>query len=168
MAGQDVLGHGNLRDSDPYQSIYTYVDLDGKDENGEYIFEHDANNTSLHPRYEPRDENGVIYGKPYPLFNFSTHFYYKLPAGATELIPPSLLDNTDIPAVKENSSAVKLIHHDYCQIQISVRLEACTFFMMYPENYVRKQQITQVLSILAHWLPEFISYKFLRITIYII
>ncbi len=118
-AGEDVLGHGNLRDSDPYQSIYTYIDLDGKDENGEYIFEHDANNTSLHPRYEPRDENGVIYGKPYPLFNFSTHFYYMLPAGATELIPPSLLDNTDIPAVKENSSAVKLIHHDYCQIQIS-------------------------------------------------
>lgn len=93
FAGQDVGGHGNLRDSDPYPAFYPYINLDAKDTDGKYIYERDANVTTLHPDYEPRDVNGVIYGKPYPLYNFSLHFYYKLPLGISELIPNSLTDN---------------------------------------------------------------------------
>lgn len=95
-AGQDVGGHGNLRDSDPYQAFSPYVDLDAKDTEGKFIYERDANVSTLHPDYEPRDADGVIYGKPYPLFNYSLHFYYKLPVGITEMIPASLLVNPNV------------------------------------------------------------------------
>lgn len=34
------------------------------------------------PNYEPRDKSGnIIYGRPYPLYNFSVAFYYKLDKG---------------------------------------------------------------------------------------
>jgi len=118
-AGADVLGHGNLRDSDPYQAFFNYVDLDGKDKNGNYIYEHDAANTSLHPRYEPRDSAGVIYNKPYPLHNFSLHFYYKLPAGTTELIPSSLTGETSNPEINYKTDDERLIYLSDNQIEIT-------------------------------------------------
>lgn len=127
-AGADVLGHGNLRDSDPYQAFYNYIDLDGKDENGNYIFEHDAANTSLHPRYEPRDSNGIIYDKPYPLYNFSLHFYYKLPAGTTELIPPSLIGETSNPELSDINENKRLIYLSDNQIEITGSWHKASFY----------------------------------------
>ncbi|MDE7495658.1 MAG: hypothetical protein K2M67_02290 [Muribaculaceae bacterium] len=74
-----LMGHGNLRDSDPYQSALTYIDLDAKDENGEYVYSRNAEETRLRPDYEPKDADGnVIYGRPYPLYNFGVAFYYTL------------------------------------------------------------------------------------------
>lgn len=73
-----TYGNGNLRDSDPYQARYHYVDLDKKDESGNYIYERDATETTLRPAFEPKDANGIIYDKPYPLYNFCVGFYYKL------------------------------------------------------------------------------------------
>ncbi|GAB1416809.1 hypothetical protein MASR2M117_22150 [Paludibacter sp.] len=79
-AGEQNAGNGNLRDSDPYQAFYTYEDLDGKNEDNTYKFVRDADETTLRPDYEPRDQDGIIYGKSYPLYNFSVAFYYKLNA----------------------------------------------------------------------------------------
>ncbi|HLP05356.1 MAG TPA: right-handed parallel beta-helix repeat-containing protein [Paludibacter sp.] len=90
--GLETSSHGNLRDSDPYQSFYKYVDLDAKDAKGNFIYERAAGVSTLHPDYEPRDKDGVIYGKSYPLYNCSLHFYYKIPSGDTELVPSSLVD----------------------------------------------------------------------------
>ena len=77
--GKDGLqGHGNLRDSDPYKAFFKYEDLDEVHKNG----------TLIHPRdsYEPRERKGkVIYGKKYPLYNFSVGFYYKLPAESKQI-----------------------------------------------------------------------------------
>ena len=40
--------------------------------------------TRLRPDYEPRDADGnVIYGKPYPLYNFGVAFYYTLEKKST-------------------------------------------------------------------------------------
>lgn len=127
-AGANVLGHGNLRDSDPYQAFFNYVDLDGKDENGNYIFEHDAANTSLHPRYEPRDSNGVIYDKPYPLYNFSLHFYYKLPAGTTELIPPGLTGETANSEINDRNNNRRLIYLSDNEIEITGNWHQAGFY----------------------------------------
>lgn len=85
-AGQNTSGHGNLRDSDPYQSFYRYVDLDQKNPDGSFLFPRDSTETTLRPKYEPRDPNGkVIYNQHYPLYNFGVSFYYKLPKGETHL-----------------------------------------------------------------------------------
>jgi hypothetical protein len=79
-AGIDLRA-GNLRDSDPYTAFYLYEDLDKKNSNGNFIYPR-ANNASLHPRQEPKDENGnPIYDKPYPLYNFCVAFYKKLTVG---------------------------------------------------------------------------------------
>ena len=41
-----------------------------------------GNYVTLRPNYEPRDKSGnIIYGRPYPLYNFSVAFYYKLDKG---------------------------------------------------------------------------------------
>lgn len=80
-AGQKFDGNGNLRDSDPYQAFFNYLDLDKKNTDGSYVYERDASETTLRPYYEPKDQNGIIYDKPYPLYNFSVAFYYKLNAG---------------------------------------------------------------------------------------
>lgn len=127
-AGANVLGHGNLRDSDPYQAFFNYVDLDGKDDKGNYIFEHDAANTSLHPRYEPRDSNGVIYNKPYPLYNFSLHFYYKLPAGTTELIPPGLTGETANSEINDRNNNRRLIYLSDNEIEITGNWHQAGFY----------------------------------------
>ena len=74
-----LQGHGNLRDSDPYESALTYVDLDAKNPDGSYVYPRHETETRLRPDYEPKDADGnVIYGKPYPLYNFSVAFLYTL------------------------------------------------------------------------------------------
>ena len=81
-AGTTTSGNGNLRDSDGYPAFYNYLDLDKTDQSGAYVFTRVSTETTLRPDYEPRDTNGVvIYDKPYPLYNFSVAFYYKLNAG---------------------------------------------------------------------------------------
>ncbi|MDD4427839.1 MAG: hypothetical protein PHG64_05535 [Paludibacter sp.] len=77
-AGTNNRGDGNLRDSDDEQAFYNYIDLDKKNYDGTYVYERDATETTLRPSSEPRDAAGVIYDKPYPLYNFSVAFYYKL------------------------------------------------------------------------------------------
>jgi hypothetical protein len=72
-----VRGHGNLRDSDSYSAYYTYLDLDKKI-NNQFVYERDASESTLRPSYEPRDTEGIIYDKPYPLYNFGVAFYFKL------------------------------------------------------------------------------------------
>jgi hypothetical protein len=94
-AGQNTAGHGNLRDSDDYEAFDTYVDLDGKDSNGQYIYKRAATETSLRPAYEPRDNDGIIYGKPYPLYNFCVTFYYVLEANENSRTVPSLDKGND-------------------------------------------------------------------------
>jgi hypothetical protein len=71
-------GHGNLRDSDDYPAINNYIDLDKKNTDGTYTYPRDATETTLHPIYEPSNQQGLIYDKPYPLYNFSVAFYYML------------------------------------------------------------------------------------------
>lgn len=77
-AGQNTAGHGNLRDSDDEVAFFNYIDLDKKKLDGSFFYERDAVETTLRPNYEPRDDTGIIYDKPYPLYNFSVAFYYKL------------------------------------------------------------------------------------------
>ena len=77
-AGTNNRGDGNLRDSDDEPAYYNYIDLDKKDQNGTYVYERDATETTLRPAYEPKDASGVIYEKLYPLYNFSVAFYYKI------------------------------------------------------------------------------------------
>jgi hypothetical protein len=85
--GKDGLqGHGNLRDSDPYKAFFKYEDLDEVHKNGTFIHPRDSFETRLRPDYEPRERKGkVIYGKKYPLYNFSVGFYYKLPAESKQI-----------------------------------------------------------------------------------
>lgn len=81
------LGHGNVRDSDPFEGFSTYLEL-----------------SDLHkPDREPLGEDGLpIYGKKYPLYNFSLAFYYKLHAGESQLniLPASSAVKTDRQADK--------------------------------------------------------------------
>ena len=89
-ATQKTNGHGNLRDSDDYGAFFNYIDLDKK-VNNEYVYPRDENETTLRPNYEPRDENyKIIYDRPYPLYNFSVAFYYKIPQGENKYLVPSL------------------------------------------------------------------------------
>lgn len=78
-AGSNTSGSGNLRDSDSYQAFYNYIDLDKKNSDGSFFFPRDATETTLRPSYEPKDlSSKVIYDKPYPLYNFSVAYYYKM------------------------------------------------------------------------------------------
>ncbi|WP_055098658.1 MULTISPECIES: T9SS type A sorting domain-containing protein [Bacteroidales] len=77
-AGMGTNGHGNLRDSDDYSAYLNYIDLDEKNGDGSYLYSRDATESTLRPSYEPQDKNGIIYGKTYPLYNFSVSFYYIL------------------------------------------------------------------------------------------
>lgn len=89
-AGTDNRGDGNLRDSDNDPSYYNYIDLDKKNKDGSYVFDRDSTETTLRPSYEPRNAKGVIYDKPYPLYNFSVAFYYKLEKGAYSYKIPNI------------------------------------------------------------------------------
>lgn len=65
-AGQGPIGSGNLRDSDEFNSLYTYFDdretAPAKREN-----------------YTPKDKDGnYIYGKKYPMYNWANHFYKQI------------------------------------------------------------------------------------------
>lgn len=95
VAGKNNLsGHGNLRDSDPYKSELVYIDLDGK-EGDRYIYARNDDETTLRPDFEPCDASGSpIYGKPYPLYNFAVAFYYKLSRKSDTL---EILDENNKP-----------------------------------------------------------------------
>lgn len=102
-AGVDIQA-GNLRDSDPYASFYTYEDLDKKDEAGQFVYPR-LDDKTLRPRLEPKDETGnVIYDKPYPLYNFCVAFYKKLNAAE--------LGTTGVIAGKKNTVAMYLRDSD--------------------------------------------------------
>jgi hypothetical protein len=94
-AGQNYR-FGNLRDSDPYQAFYTYKDLDEKDENDQYLYPRENSDNGqpklLRPVDEPKNAEGnVIYGQPYPLYNFCVAFYQKI--GINELLAGSSSTN---------------------------------------------------------------------------
>ena len=89
-AGTNNIGHGNLRDSDAYPAFFNYLDLDKKNSDKSYVYERDASETTLRPWYEPKDSDGIIYNKPYPLYNFCVAFYYKLKSGADSYRVPHL------------------------------------------------------------------------------
>jgi len=93
-AGINTAGIGNLRDSDPYTAFTNYIDLDKKDSNGAYIFERASG--SLRPvSAEPLGANGEpIYDQPYPLYNFSLAFYYKLKATEQFFTVPNLSNDS--------------------------------------------------------------------------
>ncbi|MDL2262998.1 right-handed parallel beta-helix repeat-containing protein, partial [Bacteroidales bacterium OttesenSCG-928-I21] len=77
--GASTRGHGNLRDSDPYQSFFNYENPDQKDNEGNFVFDHGSKASLVPPSGEPKGNDGkVIYGKPYPLYNFSVAFYYEV------------------------------------------------------------------------------------------
>lgn len=81
-----LQGHGNLRDSDPEKGFYKYIDLDGKNPDGTFVYPREAFESRLCPDYEPKDASGhVIYNQNYPLYNFCVGFYYKLPDGENKL-----------------------------------------------------------------------------------
>lgn len=115
-------GHGNLRDSDDYPSLFTYVDLDKKNANGSYFYPRDAGETTLHPIYEPRDANGIIYDKPYPLYNFSVAFYYKIESNEQSFKVPNVINSTDaVDRVGDNNNI--RIYQNKKQIVLDTRLK---------------------------------------------
>ena len=78
-AGPSTSGNGNLCDSDNFISFGTYQNLIAKGTT-------DVERNRFKPKYEPRDQSGrIIYGKHYPMQNFSCAFYYALPAGQTSI-----------------------------------------------------------------------------------
>ncbi len=63
-AGQRTVGTGNLRDSNPASSYYSYYNDSGD---------------SRKESYTPKDEDGLLlYGQPYPLQNWAIAFYKKI------------------------------------------------------------------------------------------
>ncbi len=111
-AGPNNQGHGNLRDSDDEQAFYNYIDLDKKNMDGSYYYERDVAETTLRPSYEPKDVNGVIYDKPYPLYNFSVAFYYMLAKGTDTLICPNVGTYTGNNSLIKND--ISVIFRDNC------------------------------------------------------
>lgn len=107
-----LQGHGNLRDSDPYESALTYIDLDAKNSDGSYVYSRNEAETRLRPDYEPKDAEGnVIYGKPYPLYNFGMAFYYTLDKKVDEL---EILDenNNPVPIVEREPGVLDVAYVD--------------------------------------------------------
>lgn len=81
-----LQGHGNLHDSDSSKGFYKYIDLDGKNADGAYIYPREKFESRLRPDYEPKDDSGnIIYNQNYPLYNFCIGFYYKLTSGKNKL-----------------------------------------------------------------------------------
>jgi hypothetical protein len=79
-AGPSASGHGNICDSDKFISFEKYKDLVAHGET-------DMERNRFKPKSEPRNLTGeIIYGKPYPLQNFSVAYYYVIPAGKKQLI----------------------------------------------------------------------------------
>ena len=99
-----INGTGNLRDSDDFQALSSYVDADAKDGNGEFIYPRIEDMTSLRPiSREPMDENGnIIYDKPYPLYNFSLAFNYMIPSGQDKFEVPNMNNEPNaIPSITD-------------------------------------------------------------------
>lgn len=109
-AGEKFAGNGNLRDSDPYQAFFNYLDLDKKNGDNSFVFDRDASETTLRPDYEPKDQDGIIYDKPYPLYNFSVAFYYKLNAGEPNYVVPIKSTSTNTNTVYNED--IKLTYID--------------------------------------------------------
>jgi hypothetical protein len=104
--GETARGHGNVRDSDDYPAFFNY-------ESGH------ATPSSGHPK----DENGnVIYGQPYPLYNFSVAFYYEIPVDQTEYLVPHLDGNS--------STAIKKVSQE----AVSIRQAGKSLFVTMPET----------------------------------
>jgi hypothetical protein len=104
-AGTNNYGDGNLRDSDDEPAYYNYIDLDKKNKDGTYVFERDVTETTLRPSYEPKDAVGVIYDKPYPLYNFSVAFYYRLEKDSFSYKIPNIYNQqTGIKYSSDNSN----------------------------------------------------------------
>lgn len=119
-AGTSNSGHGNLRDSDTYPAYYTYLDLDKKNQNGTYVFERDVVETTLRPAYEPKDAQGVIYDKPYPLYNFSVAFYYKLKAADQSYLVPNLSPKTAVSTTLVNNNVTTVYVNGMLQINTDI------------------------------------------------
>jgi len=110
-AGTNVSGHGNLRDSDDETACFKYVDLDRKNVDGTYLFERDTAETTLRPSFEPRDENGqIIYDKPYPLYNFSLAFYYKIDKDSSSYRVPNVKDIYTSKIEFQDNSGIIMFH----------------------------------------------------------
>jgi len=107
-AGQNTGGNGNLRDSDPYLSLFNYIDLDKKNDDESYVYPRDSTEYTLRPIYEPKDTSGhVIYDQPYPLYNFCASFYYKLEENEQSYSVPNLVlyTCTSKPRIKPDLTA---------------------------------------------------------------
>ena len=99
-AGTSTKGKGNLRDSDPYQSYFKYIDLDKTNPDGSFVYPRDAGTTTLRPAYEPKGEDGnPLYDQYYPMYNFCLSFYYKLNAGEVSYSVPNLDETTGTNSV---------------------------------------------------------------------
>jgi hypothetical protein len=106
-----LRGHGNLRDSDDYPAFFNYEKQDQRDGNGDYVFPHYGDRTSYFPNAkEPEDENGnIIYGKPYPLYNFCVTFYYVIPENQTKFVVPNLNNSSvNIPVVADKANVTQI------------------------------------------------------------
>ncbi|MCD7972239.1 MAG: T9SS type A sorting domain-containing protein [Candidatus Azobacteroides sp.] len=122
-ASSSTAGHGNLRDSDPYQAFFTYEDPDKKDADGNFVFPHGDKASLIPPSGEPKDENGnVIYGQPYPLYNFCVAFYYEIDADENEYVIPYFAGEPYV-------SASEIIMKE----ELSVRQAGKSFFVILPE-----------------------------------
>jgi hypothetical protein len=120
-AGID-LQSGNLRDSDPYQALSVYEDLDRN--TGGVFFYPRKDNASLRPRQEPKDANGqVIYNQPYPLYNFCVAFYKRLTA-------EELSDRTGIQIKNKKPLAIYLDHTDLIIENRDASIEKVEIFNM--------------------------------------
>ena len=127
-AGGSTAGKGNLRDSDPYTAISSYIDLDKK-VNNVYVYERDASASTLRsPTYEPKFVDGSsYYDKPYQLFNFCMAFYYKLSAASQVFDVPNLTPG----AAKVKVSAITVSPTD---LSISVGQNATVSSSLTPAN----------------------------------
>jgi hypothetical protein len=132
-ASNNTRGHGNLRDSDPWQAFFNYEFPDKKSPEGQFPDRNDPNGMKFvfdhfydpvnerpdgfGPRYratlvppsgEPLGEDGKpIYDQPYPLYNFSVAFYYEIPIGESNYEVPNMKgEYVSIPTVKKDEISV--------------------------------------------------------------
>lgn len=114
-AGMANKGEGNLRDSDPYPSFDTYINLNKKDVNNQYVYPREPATASLSPQFEISS----LFDKNYPMYNFCVHFYYKLPATITEYEVPNLDGNATSllsPHVNQNIYRVESVDKNNIRI----------------------------------------------------
>lgn len=91
LTGYNLRGHGNVRDSDDYEAFFEYEEKTW---------------TKPTTSGEPKDEDGnIIYGKKYPLYNFSVSYYYEVPAGndKLEILPDDTEDGIGNEIISEKA-----------------------------------------------------------------